>query len=147
LRAWFVAAVIVSAASWAPQSLARNTEYHLSIADVQHHPDYAAKVGDDVAFYFGAQRTPPIRQNFGEFVSNKKSNSFGKSDEAACAWAMLSALKEFRDRATSLGGNAVVGVISYYQKQAQSSETEYDCHAGGFVAGVALKGTVVKLAQ
>ena len=55
---------------------------------------------------------------------------------------MLSALISLRDRAEDMGGNAVTKIVSYYKKDTFSSETEYECHAGGFVAGVALKGTV-----
>lgn len=58
---------------------------------------------------------------------------------------MLSALLELRERAKKLGGNAVTNIVSYYKKDTSSSETEYDCHAGNIIAGVALKGTVVKL--
>ena len=58
---------------------------------------------------------------------------------------MLSALLEFRETAEKNGANAVTNLVSYYKKDAQSSDTDYECHAGAFVAGVALKGTVVKL--
>jgi uncharacterized protein YbjQ (UPF0145 family) len=58
---------------------------------------------------------------------------------------MLSALIELRANALEQGGNAVVNIVSYYKKVPFSSPTEYECHAGAFVAGVALKGTIVKL--
>ena len=45
--------------------------------------------------------------------------------------------------ARQLGGNAVVNIVSYYKKSTSASSTDYVCHAGNFVAGVALKGTVV----
>ena len=41
--------------------------------------------------------------------------------------------------------NAVVNIQSYYKKREFVSQTEYQCGAGTFVAGVALKGTLVKL--
>ena len=124
---------------------ARDSEYKLKIDEVMQNPEFKAKLGDDVRFYFGDGKTPAVAQTLGEFVTNKKTNSVGKPDEVACRWAMLSALIEFRDRAHKEGGNAVIKIVSYYKQATFSSPTEYECHAGGFLAGVALKGTVAKL--
>jgi hypothetical protein len=44
-----------------------------------------------------------------------------------------------------LGANAVVNIISYYRKVPMSSDTQYECHAGTLMAGVALKGDFVKI--
>lgn len=126
---------------------ARNTKYDLPIAGVTQNPDYQSKLGSDVVFYFANQKTSKVERTLGECVTNKKTNSFNKSDESACQWAFLSALLELRDRAKEEGGNAVINIISFYQKDPYSSQTEYECHAGGVIAGVALKGTVAKLAK
>jgi hypothetical protein len=126
---------------------ARNTRLLLKIQGVLSRPDFQEKVGNSVAFYFSNQPQPQAAQTMGEFVTNKKTNSFGKSDEAACQWAMLSALIQFRDRATSEGGNAVVNLQSYYDKNEIPDKSEYECHAGAVVAGVALKGTVAKITK
>ena len=126
---------------------ARNTRHTLKIQDVLDSPDYQQKVGNEVAFYFANQPAPRIAQNLGQYVTNKKTNAFAKSDETACRWAMLSALIELRDRALKEGGNAVINVASYYDKDEIPDKSEYECHAGGVIAGVALKGTVVKLAK
>ena len=109
------------------------------------NPEFKARLGDDVAFRFGDGKVPAGAQQLGEFVTNKKTNSVGKPDEEACRWAMLSALLELRERAAKEGGNAVVNIVSYYKKETYSSPTDYECHAGGIIAGVALKGVVVKL--
>jgi hypothetical protein len=129
----------------APAAHARDSELRLKIDEVLQNPEFKSKLGDDVIFRFGDGAVPAGAQSLGTFVTNKKTNSFGKPDEEACRWAMLSALIALRERALQEGGNAVVNVVSYYQKVTYSSPTEYDCHAGGFVAGVALKGTVAKL--
>jgi len=123
---------------------ARDTKYELKIADVMADPRYAQNVPSDVKFYFGSQAAP-AGQDLGEFVTNRKTNSFGKQDEEACTWGMISAMKELGERALAEGGNAVVGIVSYYKKKVFSSETTFECHAGAFVAGVALKGRVVKV--
>lgn len=124
---------------------ARNTRYELKIEDVRNDPRYAGTVPADVPFYFGKQAPATAGKEIGEFVTNRKSNSFGRSDEEACRWAMMAALKVLRERALAEGGNAVINIVSYYDKNTFSSDTLYECHAGAFVAGVALKGTVVKL--
>jgi uncharacterized protein YbjQ (UPF0145 family) len=50
-------------------------------------------------------------------------------------------------RAKQLGANAVVNIVSYYQKVEMSSPTEFECHAGAVIAGVALKGDFVTIAD
>lgn len=145
MRRLFAGFLMLTALLSAQHAQARDTEYHLKIDAVMKDPDYPTAVGNDVAFFFATQNSPVIDRSLGEFVTNRKTNSFGKPDEDACRWAMLSALKELRERAISLGGDAVVNIVSYYKKNVAASETDYECHAGGFVAGVALKGTVIKL--
>lgn len=43
--------------------------------------------------------------------------------------------------------NAVVNIASYYKKVEVRHETMYECHKGGLMAGVALKGDVVRVAR
>jgi hypothetical protein len=129
----------------AAHAQARDTEYHLKIDEVMHDPEYSQKLGSDVVFSFGTQNAPAIDQNFGEFTTHRTANSFGKPDEAACRRAMASALIELRERTVKLGGNAVVNIVSFYKGNTRASETDYECHAGAIVAGVELKGTVVKV--
>jgi uncharacterized protein YbjQ (UPF0145 family) len=121
---------------------ARDVEHSLSIAEFMADAEVRSRLGNDVTFYFSGQATPPAVKSFGDVVTNRKTNSFGKPDASACRWAMLSALIHLRDRAKELGGNAVVNIVSYYKKDTQGSSTNYICHAGNIVAGVALKGTV-----
>ena len=121
---------------------ARDVEHNLSIAEFMADAEVRQKLGSDVNFYFSGQPTPPVAKSFGDVVTNRKTNSFGKPDASACRWAMLSALIHLRDRAKELAGNAVVNIVSYYKKDTQASSTTYECHAGNVVAGVALKGPV-----
>jgi len=100
-----------------------------------------------VAYYFDDQPHPKVETTLGEYVSNKKTNALNKSAAEACQWVALSALLEFRKRAIDEGGNAVVNLHSFYQKNDLSNATQYECHSGFAVAGVAFKGTVVKLAK
>jgi hypothetical protein len=143
-RILFVGFVMITLVSVAD---ARNTKYTFKNDDILNDSEYKQKLGNDVAFYFANQPAPKFEKSFGEFVTNKKTNSFGKSDEQACRWAMLSALIQLHDRAVEEGGNAVINIVSYYKKQEIPDKSEYECHAGAVIAGVALKGTVVKLAK
>ena len=137
--------IVVLCSSWVQ---ARDTEYKLPIKDVLSMPEFAEKVGNDVKFIFGEEfKGVSYEKDLGEFTTNKKTNSMNKTDEFACRWAMLSALIQFKDKTKELGGDAVVGLKSYYKKDTFSSQTEYECHAGALLAGVALHGKVVKLKQ
>lgn len=140
-----IAALLTTACLATVPAEARDTKYELKIADVMADPRYAENVPAGVTFYFASQAAPAAK-DLGEFVTNRKTNSFGKQDEEACTWAMISALKELGERALAEGGNAVVGVVSYYKKKVFASDTLFECHAGAVVAGVALKGNVVKTA-
>lgn len=141
----FFAGLLAAGMLFAAAAHARDSAYKLRIDEVLQNPEFKPKLGNDVDFYFGDRKTPPVAQKFGEFVTNKKTNSVGKPDEEACRWAMLSALMELRERAHKMGGNAVINIVSYYKQATYTSTSEFDCHAGSIIAGVALKGTVVKL--
>jgi len=79
-------------------------------------------------------------------VTNRKTNAFGKSDETACTWAAQAALIALQDSAKKAGVNAVTNIVSYYKKVENRNTTDYECHAGAVIAGVALRGdlTIVK---
>jgi uncharacterized protein YbjQ (UPF0145 family) len=124
---------------------ARNALLQYSIADVLQSAEFKEKVGDDVVFYFGNQRTPPVAEKFGDYRSEKTTNAVGKSDDVSCRRAMLSALIQFHDRAVMLGGNAVINMTGF--SNVKDNDDVYECRAGGFVTRVLLKGTVVKLGR
>ncbi|MGD8176209.1 excinuclease ATPase subunit [Marinimicrobium sp. ARAG 43.8] len=122
---------------------ARDDKYMLPIEDVL--TEYEDRLDSNISLYFGEQAHSPVTKKHGEFPTNKKTNAFGKSDEKACRWVMLSALLALQERAKLEGGNAVVNIRSYYKKNIVSSESDYECHAGAIMAGVALIGEVVTL--
>ncbi|WP_448568073.1 excinuclease ABC subunit A [Thalassotalea ganghwensis] len=99
----------------------------------------------DIKLYFGTQAHGETQSTYGEVMTNKKTNAFMKSDLEACEWVMLSALKALQERAKREGMNAVVNIQSYYKKREFISETEFECGAGNVIAGVTLKGTLVKI--
>lgn len=77
-------------------------------------------------------------------VTNQKTNGFGKSAEKSCDWVLRSALLQLDKAAKARGANAVTNIVSYYKKNETSSTSTYECHKGTAVAGVALKGDIVK---
>ena len=123
---------------------ARDEIKQFPVADVMQNEEYASRL-EGVQFFFGDQPHPAVAHDYGEFQSNKKTNAFNKSDKGACEWAFLSALLSFHQRALSEGGDAVVGIRGYYKKNKFKSDTEFQCGAGNIMAGVTLKGRVVKL--
>jgi uncharacterized protein YbjQ (UPF0145 family) len=140
----FMAAIVVLGAV---NVEARDDHGMWSISEALNTEDAKQKLDKDIRFYFGDQSHPKITKNFGEFMSNKKTNAFNKTDERACQWNFLSAMISFQERAQRMGGNAVVNIRSYYKKNTISSQTEFECGSGAFVSGVTFLGDVVKLAE
>ncbi len=146
LSAATVAATLISLSSLLPSSSelqARDDLITLPVAALFDNPEYAAKL-EGVQFYFGSTPHPEVAKDHGEFTSNKKTNAFKKDDQFACNWALLSALLAFKDRALGLGADAVVGIRSFYKNNDFRGDTDFQCGAGNIMAGVTMKGTVVK---
>lgn len=126
---------------------ARDTIVRVSVEEAMTTQDAKVKLDVGVRFFFGDQKHTEIVTRIGTYTANKKTNAFNKSDQDACKWAFLSAMISLQDRAIAEGGNAVVNIRSFYKKRDFTSATEFECGAGAMVAGVALVGDVVKLAD
>ncbi len=117
------------------------------VAGVLNTPDAKEKLDGSVSFYFGNTKHPAVKTNFGETVTNKKTNGFAKSDHEACMHVMLSALIALQEEAKSQGANAVINIHSYFKKNDVSYDDKFECYSGFLMSGVALKGDIVKLAR
>jgi uncharacterized protein YbjQ (UPF0145 family) len=124
---------------------ARDTKLMLPLAAAMSANDAQNRLGDTVKFYFGNQPTPPVRERLALDQTSQKTNSVGKSAETACNWAFLSAMLRLQQRARELGADAVINIVSNYKNVETSSDTEFECHDGAMMSGVALKGQFVKL--
>ena len=124
---------------------ARDTKTMFSVEEAMSKALAKSVIDENVKYYFGDTKHSKPKKSFGEFKTNKKTNAFGKSDKEACDWAFASAIKEFHQRALSLGANAVINIQSNYKNIPTKSDTEFECGAGNVIAGVALKGDFVKL--
>jgi len=131
----------------APQAYSRDSKLMLSIQDALASANFKEKLDPSISLYFSDQSHPKTVKSYGSFPTNNKTNSLNKTDEAACQWVLLSSLLALQERAKKEGGNAVINIDSYYKKNTFSSKTEYECHAGTFLSGVALKGEVVTIAK
>ena len=139
-----VAVTAAAIASIAPAQ-ARDSKMMMSLENAMNANDAKSRLGGDVKFYFGSQKTPKVLEVLGTDKTSQKTNSFGKSPETACNWAFLSAMLRMQERARELGANAVVNIVSNYKNAEMSSETEFECHDGAMMTGVALKGDFVKI--
>ncbi|MCU1740181.1 MULTISPECIES: excinuclease [unclassified Pseudomonas] len=127
-------------------SQARDTVLNLPFDKVVAEAVSTGKIDGSVKFYL-AGNTPKgkISVVSPDAVTNKKTNAFNKSDEEACAWALQSALITLNDAAKKVGANAVTNIVSFYKRNETKSTSTYECHAGVFVGGVALKGDLAKV--
>ena len=124
---------------------ARDTRVEQSLRElVNSQAARDAGIDGSVRFYLAGEKVN-VQQRLGEDVTNKKTNATNKSDEEACRWVALSALRALQDGAKSRNANAVVDIVSYYKKNEFKSTTNYECYAGTLMAGVALKGTYAKV--
>ncbi len=139
--------VVTAVGSSGLPAYARDTRHELPIEKALERGRSEGKLDGSVKFYFGKTATPKVLSKLDQDVANRKTNGLGKSDEEACTWVMLSCLLALQESAKERGANAVIGIESYYKQKVFVSETSYECHAGTFVTGVALRGTYAKVAK
>ena len=124
---------------------AADDKHMMSIEKAMADNDARGRLGDTVKFYFGDQPTPPVATRLGSEKTSQKTNGFGKSAETSCHWVFLSAMLALQKHAQSVGADAVINIVSNYKNIENSSATEFECHDGAIMTGVALKGDFVKL--
>ncbi|RBL81685.1 excinuclease [Streptomyces cavourensis] len=131
-------ALALSLACSAP-ALARDTSVYLPLQAAVDGARAAGKIDGSVKFYL-AGTGPAGKVVQASVVTNRKTNAAGKSDEEACLWVAQSAVIALHEAAKTAGANAVTNIVSYYRKNEYRNKTNYECHAGATVAGVALRG-------
>ena len=129
----------------APAADARDTRQQFDIATAIAAGKADGTLDGSVQFHFKGAPSPAISERLGPANTNRKTNAFGKSDGKACQWVFLGALKALQAAAKERGGNAVIDIESNYKNQVFTSATQYECGAGGLMAGVALKGVYAKV--
>ncbi|WP_028104975.1 excinuclease ATPase subunit [Pseudoduganella violaceinigra] len=140
-----VAAVAALMSTVAPVQ-ARDNKLTFPIAGAMSENEAKGRLGDDVQFFFGDQKPAgKVQETLGSDKTSQKTNSVGKSPQTACNWAFLSAMLQLKKRANALGADAIVNIQSNYNNQPLSSATDYECHDGAIMTGVALKADFVRL--
>lgn len=134
-------AVICFGAALLITGCGRDTKHNFLISDAMNSPLARETLDPDIKVEFAKGNGDILRKGL---VSNKKTNAANKSDEDACIRAFISAVKQFQQSARDAGATKVINLISYYRKSPFSSTTQYECHAGGVIAGVALKGDLAR---
>jgi uncharacterized protein YbjQ (UPF0145 family) len=142
-----IAALLAVSATTSLTAAAADTMVKMPIADALAANDAQQRLGSTVKFYFGSQPTPKIASVIASDKTSQRTNGFNKSTDTACKWVFLSAMLQLQKRATELGADAIVNIVSNYKDQEFSSQTEYECADGAIMAGVALKADFVKLAK
>ncbi len=130
-----------------PSAIARDKKLLLPISEAIKSQNSQVRLDGSVKFFFGVQKHPRVLARLGTYVANRKTNALNKSDERACNWVYLSAVLSLERRAKQLGANAVVNIVSFYRGVPMSSATQFECHVGYLVAGVALRGEFVTIAE
>lgn len=143
LKNWTATALLLAALP--AVSEARDTTLHLDFDAVVQEAIQAGRLDGRVKFYLAGEQLPGTVRPLNDAVTNKKTNAFNKSDQEACAWVLQSALITLQSAAKNAGANAVVDIVSYYKRNEFRDPQNYECHAGAFVAGVALKGKIANV--
>ena len=145
MRRLTLALATIATLAIAPTAAARDTRQQFDIATAIAAGKADGTLDCSVQFHFKGARAPAVASRLGPARTNKKTNAFGKSDATACQWVFLGALKALQEAAKERGANAVIDIESNYKNQPFSSATQYECGAGGLMAGVALKGVYAKV--
>ncbi len=119
----------------------------LPIAAALDANDARSRLGDDIKFYFGDQPTPKVQSKITTDKTSQRTNGFNKTPAEACNWVFLSSMLALKKKAEQVGANAVVNIVSNYNNNEKSSQTEFECHDGAIMSGVALKGDFVKIGK
>ena len=145
MRRLTLALATIATLAIAPTAAARDTRQQFDIATAIAAGKADGTLDGSVQFHFKGAPALSVSERLGPATTNRKTNAFGKSDARACQWVFLGALKALQEAAKERGANAVVDIESNYKNQPFSSATQYECGAGGLMAGVALKGVYAKV--
>ena len=140
-----ILATAVIAAMFSVSAHASDDKMMFPIAGGMSDSEAQAKLDPSIKFYFGDQLTPKVIAKLGADKTSQKTNAFAKSADKICNHAFLSALLALQKRAQELGANAVIHVVSNYNNIENSSPTDFECHVGGIIGGVALKLSLIHI--
>lgn len=115
---------------------------YFNLQDALNDPKAKEILEDDVELSFG-QKSQDTK---GEVITTSKRTTLaGKgSAEKAYRWALYSAIKQFQYSARKQGSIRVVNIVGNWKHKVYDSSEKFQCALGNMLAGVALKGEIVK---
>ncbi|AXQ29284.1 hypothetical protein D0B54_11545 [Solimonas sp. K1W22B-7] len=119
----------------------------MPVQDVLDSAEAQGPLDGTVQFHFAGQPRPEVLEQLGTQATNRVTSAAGRSDEEACRWAMLAALKDLQAEAKKQGANAVVDIHSNYRGWVYNSPTQYECHSGMVNAKLTIRGTIAKVRE
>ena len=125
---------------------AADTIVHVPLQKAIDAATASGKLDGSVKFYL-AGTGPKGKVLEAGVVTNKKSNAVGKKDEDVCVWTAQSALIQLQEAAQKAGANAVTNITSYFRKKEYTSKTDFECHVGAIMSGVALRGDLARVGK
>jgi len=143
LRVGILGATIAVALAFSHSVHAADDIAHFPLKQAIDAATAAGKLDGSVKFYLAGKNVSGSVLKQG-VVTNKKSNAFAKNAEEVCVWVAQSALISLQAAAKKAGANAVTNIVSYFKKNEYKSATDFECHVGAIMAGVALKGDLVR---
>ncbi|MCL2310767.1 MAG: YbjQ family protein [Proteobacteria bacterium] len=147
VKASVFTALLVALSLCAVGVQARSAEHYLSIKGAVEMGRANGALGRDIRLYFSDQSHSAVAVSFARGVEAKgKVKVAHKGEDEACNAAMVEALATLQERARKEGGNAVIGIRSYYKKASFNSKQQFECIVGGS-AKVFLSGDIVKLKE
>lgn len=142
----FLMIVLMLSMSAANLAHGRNVKIVLPIAAALAAENIPDRPAGAVKFFFASQKSPEVLSKIESYIATPRSGAMSMSDERACNGAFLWTLLAMEKRALQKGANAVVNIVSYYERNEMASATEFECHVGNVIATVWLKGDLVKIA-
>jgi hypothetical protein len=135
---------------WPAASQARNTKLLLPVTAVFSQRVVQQAIGGDMSIIFGSAAPAGMAflsdEIFVRGVARPDYRGLGITDDpTVCKLALQNALVELIQQARAKSANAVVGIVSFYDRvDVMDSPTEYECHAGATRAVVDLKARLGK---
>jgi uncharacterized protein YbjQ (UPF0145 family) len=128
---------------------ARNTKLLLPVSEAVSQRVVQQALGSDLSIIFGSAvpdgATLMSQEIFARGEGRPNYQSKVTDDAAVCRVALQNALTDLIKQARNSGANAVVGIVSFYDRLAvMDSPTQYECHAGMTRSIVDLKAKLAK---
>ncbi len=136
---YLLPAIAAASMAVAPAAHAKREIQAWPIAEFMSNPDYMAQL-NGVTFTWG---DVVIGQAIATTNVERATEGMTKSDQAACEWALLSALKLMRLHALERGAKSVQALKSTVAGEPYASDTDFLCMSGFTNSRVFLTGSIV----